>query len=410
MILFYFLIGIMPLTDHRIWSQFVGELTMFKYVGAACVLYAIVRLATRRAIPSYFRTWQARLLVVLYLIATASYLTKSLPMPFERSPLMSYTSFTLLFFVTVTVVDSLTRLRWALLVAVGAVAFASLYVIREWQKYHNMFAGFRPGWVVGDPNYFAVSALLTLPIAFYLMLGARVPWERLFCAGCLLVTLLGITLGASRGGFLGLVVAFLLTVWHSQARLRNLALVSALILPLSLLSPISPLQRLLHPTSIETDAAETRTTVWRAGLHMMAAHPFIGVGLGSFKPMVPQYSRDDNPPDLIAHNAYVEIAAEMGLPALFAFLGILFFSYRTLNDARVHALRARLPFVWQAALGLQAGLVGAAVAIFFVSAQYQKLLWVVIFLSMCLPELVRSSAGARSHLEKPSVATAGNCA
>ncbi len=408
MILFYFLIGIMPLTQHRIWARSVGELTVFKYVGAACVLYAVVRLASRRAVPAYFRTWQARLWVVFYVMAAASYFTKGAGGALEVSPFLSYTSFLLLFFVTVTVVDSLRRLRWVLLVAVGSVAFASLYVVREWQKYHSVYAGFRPGWVVGDPNYFTISALLTLPIAFVLMLGAKEFWERLFCTGCLLLTLVAVILGASRGGFLGLVAAFLFAVWHSRARLRNLALVGALVLPLSLLSPISPLQRLLHPTSMDTGAADSRTAVWKAGLHMMAAHPIAGVGLGNFKLMVPQYSHDKNPPDNIAHNAYIEIGAEMGLPALFAFQGILVFSYRTLSRVRVRASRAGLPFVWQAASSLQAGLVGSGVAIFFVSGQYQKLLWLVIFLSTCAPELVRSTVDPHRHSEKLNVAVAGN--
>jgi len=395
MILFYFLIGIMPLSEHHIWGRLVGEVTIFKCVGAGCLLYALLHLAARRTLPPYFHTWQARLLVILYLIATASYFTKRLPGAFEFSPLLSYTSFLLLFFVTVTVVDSLHRLQWVMLVAVGSVAFASLYIIREWQRYRNLYEGFRPGWVVGDPNYFTISALLTLPIAFYLMLGSSRTWERLFCTGCLLVTLVAVTLGASRGGFLGLVAAFTLIVWHSRERLRNLVLVGVLVLPLSLLSPISPLQRLLHPTSLETDAADSRVALWRAGLRMMVAHPITGIGLGNFKPMVPQYSRDENPPDHIAHNAYIEIAAEMGLPALFAFLGILFCSYRTLSRVRAHAFRAGLPFVWQAALSLQAGLVGSAVAIFFVSGQYQKLLWLTVFLSMCMSGIAQQNSEFR---------------
>src|ERR1700687_2951721 len=104
MILFYFLVGIMPLTEHRIWGQFIGELTVFKYVGAACVLYALARLTTRQTIPAYFHTWQARLLVVFYSIAVVSYFTKGSADSFAVSPLMSYLSFILLFFVTVTVV------------------------------------------------------------------------------------------------------------------------------------------------------------------------------------------------------------------------------------------------------------------------------------------------------------------
>ena len=38
MIFFYALVGVMPLTQHHFWARFVGELTIFKYIGGACVL------------------------------------------------------------------------------------------------------------------------------------------------------------------------------------------------------------------------------------------------------------------------------------------------------------------------------------------------------------------------------------
>jgi hypothetical protein len=40
---------------------------------------------------------------------------------------------------------------------------------------------------------------------------------------------------------------------------------------------------------------------------------------------------------------------------------------------------------------MQTGLIGYAVAIFFMSAQYQKLLWLVVFLSACLPPLAAAT-------------------
>jgi O-antigen ligase len=410
MIVFYFLVGIMPLSEHHIWGRLVGEFTVFKYIGAACVIYAVVHLVARRSIPPYFRTWQARLFVIFCLMATESYFFKGLPGEVPFSILLSYISFLLLFLITVTVVDSLSRLRWVILVAIGSVAFASLYMVREWQNNHNLYADFRPGWVVGDPNYFTISAVLTLPLAFHLMLGSRRPWERVFCAGCFLVTVLAVTLGASRGGFLGLVVAFLFVVWHSRARRRNLVVAGGLVLPLCLLLPVSPLGRLLHPSGSDKGAEDARTVVWQAGLRMMEAHPIIGIGLGNFKPLVRGYEQGNATVESIGHNVYVEIGAEMGLPALFVFLGILFFTYRTLGRVRVRAFRAKQAFVWQAALGLQAGLLGSAVAIFFVSGQYQKLLWLAIFLSMCMPEVVRSRLLNQGRLEGPNVAVAGNSA
>lgn len=397
MIVFYFLIGIMPLSDHHIWASFVGDLTIFKYVGAASALYALAYLNARRSAPPCFRTWQARLFIIFYLIATISYFTKGLRGSLELSPFLSYTSFLLLFLITVTVVDSARRLRSVMLVAIGSVAFASLYMIREWQKYHNLYADFRPGWVVGDPNYFTISALLTLPAAFYLMLASIRVLERCFCAGCLVLTLLAVTFGASRGGFLGLVTAFLFLVWHSRERLRNLILAGGLVLPLSIIAPISPLGRLLHPSHGDTEAENARAVTWRAGLQMMAAHPIVGIGLGNFKPLVREYEPPDDFVDHIAHNAYIEIGAEMGLPALFLFLGILGSSIYGLGRVRWRAKIAGLTSLSQAALGLQAGMVGSVVAIFFVSGQYQKLLWLAVFLSMSLPAILQQSLAPNLH-------------
>jgi len=397
MILFYFLVWIMPLSEHHIWGSSVGDLTVFKYVGAACAVYALIHLAANGLVPAYFRTWQARLFVVFYLIATVSYFTMGLKGTLELSPFLSYSSFLLLLLITVTVVDSVNRLRWVMLVAIGSVAFASLYLIREWQQYHNVYADFRPGWVVGDSNYFTISALLTVPAAFYLMLGAKRFWERCFCACSLVVTLLAVTFGASRGGFLGLATAFLFLVWHSRERLRNLVLAGALVLPLSFILPVSPVNRLLHPSHGDIEAEDSRTVTWRAGLQMMETHPITGIGLGNFKPFVREYEPADTPVDHIAHNAYIEIGAEMGLPALFIFLGILSFSFLTLGRVRSRATLARLPSIWQTALGLQAGLLGSAVAIFFVSGQYQKLFWLTVFLSVCMPGIVQQSHTLKSN-------------
>ena len=93
MILFYFLVSVMPLVKHPLWSRFVGDLTMTKYVGAACVVYAIFHLAARKSLPDVFRSPLAKLFAAFYLLALYSFLTKSLPSPWQLSPMLSYSSF-----------------------------------------------------------------------------------------------------------------------------------------------------------------------------------------------------------------------------------------------------------------------------------------------------------------------------
>ena len=391
-IFFYLLITVMLLPRHPLWAKFVGELTVIKYVGGACLLYAVFHLFVRRSSPHFMRTWQARWFVVLFLLATASFLTKGAHQgPLATSPFLSYVSFVLLFFITLVVVDSLQRLRWVLLMSLGSIGLASVYLLREWQKYHHLYESFRPGWVAGDPNYFTVSALLCLPVGFFLLLGRQPWWERLFCLGCLAVTLAAITLAGSRGGVLGLGVLTLFAVWHLRRRIHKLLFPVLVLFVLMLVAPVSPLNRFLRPSSSDQGSADTRIVLWEAGLGMMRNNLAFGVGLGNFKGTVGDYGEYPGEPGArlnnIAHNSYVEIGAELGLPGLLAFVAILVWSFLGLERVRRRTKPRGPLLLQQAALGMQAGLLAFGVTIFFVSGHYQKLYWLMVFLSMCLSSL-----------------------
>jgi putative inorganic carbon (hco3(-)) transporter len=389
MTLFYILIFLMPLENHPLWSQKVAGLTLFKYMGLACFLYAVFHLVERQAPPAFFRIWPSRSFLVLVAIASLSYFTKSLT-ALGFDPLMSYVSFLLLFFITLSVVDSLNRLHCVLMAYIGSVALASLYVIREWQK--SGFGESRPGWIVGDANGFGVIASLCLPLVFCLMLERRRMWERLFYAGSLFVTVVGVIASASRGGFLGLLAGVLCVVLKSRRRVRNLILASITILPASLLLPSSPVRRLLHPSWTDILAVNSRTAAWKGGMAMIVSHPLLGVGLGNFKLLVMQYENGEFMVQTVAHNTYLEIAAELGIPALVIFLTLFLSSYLCLEKVRRQAVKSRIRFLEVAARGIECGLVGYLVSGFFVSSEHEKGFWLLIFVSMCLPRLVKSAA------------------
>jgi O-antigen ligase len=405
MFLYYWLVGILPLMQHPIWGRKLGPLSVFEYIGVVCFVYACSHIMARDILPSFLSTWEARLFVMLYVIALLSALTKGRGFGLNNGALIIYTSSLFLIFITLSVVDTLPRLRWTVLTFVGSYGFASLYVIREWQQGHLIYRNFRPGWIVGDPNYFSTTAIFAIVLAFYFMQGRGPRWEKVYCIVCLLLTILAVTFCASRGGFLGLAVAALFLVWHTKRRARNLILISALVLPLSLALPVSPLHRFLN-SSEDSGSIHFHLEAWNAGLQMIEAHPVAGVGLGNFKPLMPLYmsvtpgTRVDA--DTVAHNMFIEVAAELGLPALLIFLAIFWFTYRTLG--RLRRSSSTHPLIRETAAALQAGLVGFVVAGSFVSAEYQKTSWMGFALMFCLMPLAKSQKLVKQVHRKMSIA------
>jgi putative inorganic carbon (hco3(-)) transporter len=266
--------------------------------------------------------------------------------------------------------------------AVGSVTYASMHTVREWQKYGGMAAGYRPGWVTGDPNYFSISALLCLPVAIYLLRTQQKQWERYFCLFSIAITLLGLTLAASRGGFVGLAAGSLVMALHTKRRLRTLAIVIAVTLPLMAIAPSSPLTRLFSPDHNDQYSADHRMDLAAAGLAMFQANLLTGVGPGNFKGVLGRYAALDEVH--IAHNTYVQVMAEMGIFGIVLFLATVIATFFSLERTRRHAADELLR---RTAEGLEVGLVGFLVAAFFVSADAHRFFWFVMFLTMVLATL-----------------------
>ena len=390
MIFFYWLIAIMPLESHRFWGyQIAGTFTIVKLVGILCFLLAAIRIL-QGSRPPFFQSATSWWFAAFFLLQCSSYLVQGGKLADPMGAYSHIVSIFLLFVATLTLVNSRLRLRRSLLVAIGAVGFTSLYAIREWQKYHGLYAGFRPGGMLSDPNEYALIAGLWMPLAFLWAFGKRPRWEKVFCLGCFACCLLGTTFAASRGCFLGMMASFLFLIWHSRRRARNLALAAVLLLPVGLLGSHSGFDRLLHPSHADQIAKEARIIAWQAGWKMITAHPMFGVGLENFKAVMPDYQPRNIKVHSIAHNTYVEVAAELGLPALLIFLGMWVVSFRMLGRVRRRTQTGRLRGLFPIALGLQAGMVAYLVNAFFLTTWWFKMVWFLLFLAVCVHHLAEA--------------------
>ncbi|HEY7855939.1 MAG TPA: O-antigen ligase family protein [Terriglobales bacterium] len=402
MIFFYILVFGMPLVNQPLFASFLSDLTIAKYMGAVSALYAVYWLIRRSHMPAAMHCKMLAAFIGFYLIALVSHFTRSLPVPWELSPFLSLTSFLVLYFIVAVLVDEPNRLRWVYRTAILAVTVGAMYMVREWKEYHLLYRDFRPGFVVGDANYFTLSALLCLPVAVMLLRGKSGWLEKSFLAFSLAVTLVAVVLGGSRGGFVGLVIEAVLFLWVERRRLGGLIAIAVLAAPLFVLLPQSPLARLLHPDYSANSAEQSRLVTWAAGIRMFRAHPIGGVGLGNFKSLTLSYETGNIKVLTLAHNTYIEVAAELGLP------GLLLFIFIFIGGLRNAGVAARLApadhWISQTSRGVQIGLIGCAVGIFFLSAEQQKLMWLMLFITPCIRELaghIAHPAPARVLVQSP---------
>jgi O-antigen ligase len=252
--------------------------------------------------------------------------------------------------------------------------------------------GGRLGVGLYEPNYLALALVLLLPLLVAFARDERVRWRRLawwFGAG---IVCLEVVLTGSRGGFLGLVVvAALIVLKLARHRLAAFA-VAGVVAALFVAVPTTLRERLTATVGEGPEltgvrvSTHVRLDILKAGLRMVVDNPVTGVGLGNFRRASGAYGAEV---ERIAHNTYLQVAAELGLPALAAFLAVLFTTWGSLRRAQRYATAAGNVRLRNASTALEIGIIGWAVSAVFLSAQFEKFFWLVVFLSVPLERIAR---------------------
>jgi len=170
------------------------------------------------------------------------------------------------------------------------------------------------------------------------------------------------------------------------------------------------MDRLLHPTSSDEGAKDARVTLWHAAWKMFCDNPLTGVGYNNFRGYAPRYLDKDIGKVLLVHNQYLEVIAEMGLPGLLAYVGMFVASYVGLSRVRRAARRAGSSLLVNAASGIQVGLIGYAVAVFFLSAGFLRMFPFMVAVSASLPALAAGALQAKRRRRSRGALDCGQAA
>jgi len=121
------------------------------------------------------------------------------------------------------------------------------------------------------------------------------------------------------------------------------------------------MERLMSIVNPTDTSATLRIALWESTLAMIADRPLFGIGWGAYQLVYPTYDFFINDPDTIiyhAHNMYLHLAAEIGVPGLLVFLALMIGHARL---ALATAENAANRWVSGLMLGVLAAVIGLAV-------------------------------------------------
>ncbi|HEX2568900.1 MAG TPA: O-antigen ligase family protein [Polyangia bacterium] len=231
-----------------------------------------------------------------------------------------------IFYLVANVVDDRRRVAVLAVALAWATVVPAVGTIHSWSRGEHLVEGDRAAWigVFNNPNELAYYLAIGGAFALGALALTRRRWLRFCYFGALILMATALLLTQSRGGLMAAITVLGLTLLRSTDPKNRGALVAVgVVLLLALqFTPQKVWQRASTTFAYQQDAsAQGRIDAWRTGLRMVAAHPLTGVGAGVFVLAWPEYAPGDAGEARTAHNTFVQVASETGLPGLGLFLG-----------------------------------------------------------------------------------------
>lgn len=379
-------------------AYYLGLFTLIMFVFSQIVVEGNITAMTRE-------------IVLVLLIGLAALLS----MPMAIDPSEAWETFSeilikalLMFIVLVNVVRTGRRLTMLMLLGLAVSAYLSVNAISDYQngvfvigKADLARIGGSIGGLFKNSNDLALHLVTMVPIAVCLGLASKGPLRKiiyLIVAG-LMVAATIVTF--SRGGFLGL-IGVVLVFAYKFGKQNRVATFGAVTLAAILFVAFAPgsygdrLGTIFDSASDLTGSSSQRTQVLKRSVIVALRYPLFGVGIGNFHHRSFQ--------ELGTHNAYTQVAAEIGIPAFVLYVMFLLYPLKRLRQIEKFTAgdkeRRRLYYM---SIGLQGAVIGYMVSSFFGAVAYQWYVYYLVGYSVCLHRLFLMQTPSLSHVswEKP---------
>jgi O-antigen ligase len=218
-------------------------------------------------------------------------------------------------------------LRVALFIMAVVLALWAIWQVSNHVGYGHARGPFQ------DRNLFAaLMNLLWFPAAFLFLtfINSRFHYKLFAIGAGLFFISMGLFATTSRGGIATWLLLLPVFLWaayryhQSTKRIVYLVLIAVLAyLCSALLLNASFADRTFQLT--QDPSTNARLLLWKSSLQMLLAHPVVGSGWGTFVHYYPAYRvpQESTTAGFFAHNDYLQLALEGGIPALLLHLGVL---------------------------------------------------------------------------------------
>ncbi|MGA9977135.1 MAG: O-antigen ligase family protein [Candidatus Sulfotelmatobacter sp.] len=305
---------------------------------------------------------------------------------------------------TYLLITTFTRLRQIIFIQAGSVAVVALVSILKGHGTARL-EGVLNG-IYSNSNDLAFAIVLALPFCLAFLLTAKGGLRKLIWGGAMLVMCAALFLTASRAGFIDLVISGSVCLWYFGVKGRRPQLIVAAVLVLAtMLIAVGGLLRARFMAVVGKDvdpteqsaygSFEERKFLYFKSFEAIEHHPLLGVGPHCFA----NYSGIWK----VVHNAYLQIGAEAGIPALILYLLFLGSAFKNLKLLRK---RGDLDVHTTLFVGaLHSSLIGFAVGAMFAPSAYNFFPYFAVAQTSVLMAIVRekdASVAAPELVREPS--------
>lgn len=379
-----------------------SSLSGSKLIGASLAVILMLQLAMHQIPSDRLRSNIWRFLIAFMVLYFLSLLNTD-DMGMSLGHLREISVGLILFVITLLIGRELNLDLFARLVTLAVSTTCAMAMFSSKFQDQGRAAG-----LLEDPNAFALLIAFAIPLGLLLVIRSPNLLHRLFWGGCCLLLLGGMTKTESRSGLVVLALSLVIGCWHYRAQLARIRprhlgfamLGAAIVIPLAIYAmPAGYIARIQSLSVLSAGAKGhndeslgRRASYIVVGSQMIRENPLLGSGPGTF-PLhyattgyAKAFSANRKIGDLYrrAHNTYLEIFSELGIPAGLMFVGMLALGLYNLMRARKAWMLRR---DWQQAdlmTHLGVSFLSLTLFLMFLSAPNQKYVWIMLAMTSVL--------------------------